>query len=208
MLKFIVGLTAASLTTIALVPQALKTWKTKSTDDLSPFMYLLFCIGIAGWFTYGIFLKDFIMIVANLVSLGLAISIMYFILNQKFKRKISHIAIWANNIEDLKDFYCTNLNGKSSEKYENQQKDYCSYFISFTSGPRLEIMGSISGMKTLTSPKPHIAISIGNKKNINKLTKQLEKDGIKIISQPQKTGNGYYKSVIADPEGNIIELTI
>ena len=209
MFKILVGFTAATLTTVAFIPQAYKTWKTKSTDDLSPFMFLLFCIGIAGWFAYGIFLKDAIMIVANLVSLGLAMSIMYFILSQKFKRRIVHISIWANNIEILKDFYCSKLNGKSSERYENLQKDYCSYFITFTSGPKLELMSSISGLKTVhANPKPHFAISLGNKKAVNKLSQELEKEGVEIISKPRKTGDGYYESIIADPEGNLIELTI
>lgn len=209
MFKIIIGLIAAGFTTVAFVPQALKTWKSKSTDDLSPFMFILFCVGITGWFIYGIILKDIFMIVANLISVSLAISIMYYIIAQKYKRKISHISIWVNDIENCKNFYCKNLNGTPSDIYKNNKKDFCSYFISFTSGPRLELMSSISGQKIIQStPKPHFSLSVGSKKEVNRLTGQLSENGISIIDKPRKTGDGYYESVICDPEGNLIELTV
>ena len=52
----------------------------------------------------------------------------------------------------------------------------------------------------------HVAFSVGGKNRVDELTKQLEKDGYKIISQPRITGDGYYESCINDPENNQIEI--
>lgn len=209
MFKLSVGIFAASLTTIAFLPQAIKTWRTKSTDDLSPLLFILFCIGVIGWFTYGVLLKDIIMIIGNTITIMLAGSILYFIIRQKYTRKISHVALWVSDIEKSRNFYVDNLNGKSNEIYKNPKNDFCSYFISFTSGPHLEIMSSISGTKQIdVKTKPHFAISVGSKKAVKKLTQELEDKNIAIVSQPRKTGDGYYESVIEDPDGNLIELTI
>ena len=54
----IVGLVAAALTTAAFVPQVYKTWKTKSADELSLTMYLVFFTGIMLWLAYGILLNS------------------------------------------------------------------------------------------------------------------------------------------------------
>jgi lactoylglutathione lyase len=52
----------------------------------------------------------------------------------------------------------------------------------------------------------HIAFTVGNKNNVDELTKKLKNDGYKIISMPRITGDGYYESCILDPENNQIEI--
>ena len=54
----------------------------------------------------------------------------------------------------------------------------------------------------------HIAISVGNRDKVDKLTEMFRSEGISIIGEPRTIGDGYYESVIADPEGNLIEITI
>ncbi|HKL16640.1 MAG TPA: SemiSWEET transporter, partial [Balneolaceae bacterium] len=54
----IIGLAAGFCTTLAFLPQALKTWRSKSAKDLSLGMYLIFCTGVALWLTYGILISD------------------------------------------------------------------------------------------------------------------------------------------------------
>jgi MtN3 and saliva related transmembrane protein len=61
----ILGLTAALFTTVSLFPQLVKVWKTKSTKDISTVMFSLFCGGVLLWFIYGLFVKDFPIIIAN-----------------------------------------------------------------------------------------------------------------------------------------------
>ena len=54
--------------------------------------------------------------------------------------KLEHVAIWTQNLEQLKDFYVTYFGGLPNDKYNNPQKQFSSYFIRFKSGARLELM--------------------------------------------------------------------
>ena len=54
----------------------------------------------------------------------------------------------------------------------------------------------------------HLAFSVGSKEKVDQLTQQMSNDGITIAGQPRTTGDGYYESVVLDPEGNRIEITI
>ncbi len=78
MSTFILGLVAASLTTIAYVPQVVKTWKSKSSKDLSLKMLLTFCVGVTLWLIYGVLEKDTPIIVANSLTLLLACILLFF----------------------------------------------------------------------------------------------------------------------------------
>ena len=49
--------------------------------------------------------------------------------------QLTHIALWTNHLERLRDFYVKYFNGKSNEKYVNPKKGFASYFVSFESGP-------------------------------------------------------------------------
>ena len=64
----ILGLVAATCTTVAFIPQALQTIKTKNTKDLSLPTYVLLMIGIVLWLTYGCLVQDLPIIVANAVT--------------------------------------------------------------------------------------------------------------------------------------------
>jgi len=54
----------------------------------------------------------------------------------------------------------------------------------------------------------HIAISVGSKKRVIELTHRLEADGYEVIGKPRTTGDGYFESVVFDPERNRIEITV
>ena len=54
----------------------------------------------------------------------------------------------------------------------------------------------------------HLSFTVGSKEKVNRLTQQMCCDGIQVVGQPRTTGDGYYESVILDPEGNRIEITI
>lgn len=71
------GSAAGTLTTIAFVPQVLKTWKTKSTKDISTGMFLIFSLGVVLWLIYGISLQAWPIIIANSITLVLASSILW-----------------------------------------------------------------------------------------------------------------------------------
>ncbi|MGY0504074.1 SemiSWEET transporter [Luteimonas sp. e5] len=67
-----IGYLAATLTTLAFVPQALKTIRSRDTSGISLGMYVVFLLGIACWFGYGLVLGSWPMILANLVTFALA----------------------------------------------------------------------------------------------------------------------------------------
>jgi MtN3 and saliva related transmembrane protein len=79
----IIGLLAGSLTTIAFLPQVIKTWKTKSTKDISLGMFLTFCTGVLLWIIYGSLVKDIPVVIANVATLSLASTILWFKLKYK-----------------------------------------------------------------------------------------------------------------------------
>jgi MtN3 and saliva related transmembrane protein len=67
-----IGLLAAVLTTVAFVPQAVKTWRTRSTGDISLGMFGILVAGIATWLVYGALIRDVPLVLANAVTLALA----------------------------------------------------------------------------------------------------------------------------------------
>lgn len=79
----IVGLAAGMLTTIAFLPQVVKTWKSRSAKDLSLGMFSLFCLGVALWLAYGILVWDIPVIAANMLTLMLASTLLFFKLRFK-----------------------------------------------------------------------------------------------------------------------------
>jgi len=128
--------------------------------------------------------------------------------------KIEHLAIWVKDLELLRGFYEKYFEMSAGEKYHNPKKQFTSYFLSFkNSSVRIELMQR-SGVLELSNKKDeyfgfaHFAISVGSKEAVDSLTERLRADEITIQSEPRTTGDGYYESVILDPEGNTIEITI
>ena len=79
----IIGLAAAAITTISLLPQLMKVWKTKSTKDISMETFLLFCGGVLLWFIYGLLLNDLPMIIANSLGFVQGLIILFFKIKYK-----------------------------------------------------------------------------------------------------------------------------
>ena len=127
--------------------------------------------------------------------------------------KIEHLAIWVTDLEAVKNFYRKYFRAEAGEKYINPVKKFESYFLVFDEGTRLELMHmpeipprdtQYREMLGLT----HIAMSVGSKEKVDTLTELLRHDGFKIIGEPRTTGDGYYESIVLDPEGNRVEITI
>lgn len=79
----LLGLGAATCTTISVLPQAIKTIKTKHTKDLSLSMYTILTIGVFLWFLYGIFIKDLPVILANAITFIFTATILILIIKYK-----------------------------------------------------------------------------------------------------------------------------
>ncbi len=81
----IVGIIAAICTTSGFIPQIVRGMRTKRLDDVSPVMYTLLILGLALWLSYGVYLEDMIIIVANAV--GLVFSLFIVCLRYKYMRQ-------------------------------------------------------------------------------------------------------------------------
>ena len=128
--------------------------------------------------------------------------------------KIEHLAIWVKDLEAMRNFYETYFNGQAGELYHNPKKAFHSYFLSFPAGDcRLEWMNmpSVPDSKNDVMQQftgfIHFAISVGDPDTVNELTERLRADNFQIIGEPRWTVDGYYESVVLDPEGNRVEIT-
>lgn len=128
--------------------------------------------------------------------------------------KIEHVALWAKDIDKLKSFYEKYFNVQSSCIYTNPKTRFSSCFLSFDSGARLEIMNMQSIQDKNGNPYDqfigyvHIAVSVGSEEKVDALTAKLLEDGFEVLDGPRRTGDGYYESVVLDPEQNRIEITV
>ena len=126
--------------------------------------------------------------------------------------KIEHVAMYANDLEAMRDFFVRYFDAVSNEGYYNVRTVFRSYFLSFSDGARLEIMNHpymSDDDKALTrTGYIHLAFSVGSQENVDELTKRLKADGYEVVSGPRTTGDGYYESCILGPEGNQIEITV
>ena len=128
--------------------------------------------------------------------------------------KIEHVAMWVKDLEKMKTFYETYFSADAGEKYHNERAHFTSYFLSFRDGCRLElmhkseIMDNHDALHIEFTGYVHLAFSLGSSDFVEELTEKLRDDGYEVVREPRTTGDGYYESVILDPEGNKIELTI
>ncbi|WP_405325099.1 VOC family protein [Fibrobacter sp.] len=139
--------------------------------------------------------------------------------------KIEHIAIWVKDIDKVCEFYRKYFGGVVQPLYHNPTKQFTSRFVTFDDGARLEIMhrpdicvernvgiDKIVSHETLSDTQhlgfTHLSFSVGSKEEVDRLTQQMYSEGIPVVGQPRTTGDGYYESVVLDPEGNRIEITV
>ena len=126
---------------------------------------------------------------------------------------LEHIAIWTYQLEKLRDFYQTYFGGMANEKYTNPGNGFSSYFLRFEAGSRLELMQ----MPDIPDPPRdlenqftgfiHMAFETDSEAGVDNLTERLRADGYRVLGEPRHTGDGYYESVILDPDENRVEIT-
>ncbi|WP_124058794.1 VOC family protein [Vaginisenegalia massiliensis] len=124
--------------------------------------------------------------------------------------KIDHIGLWVRQLDVMKEFYCHYFMAQANTLYHNPKKSFKSYFLSFEDGTRLELMHKpqLADSPVNQYGYAHLAFNLGSKEAVDQLTQQLKADGYTHLDGPRTTGDGYYEAVVADPEGNLIELTI
>ena len=122
--------------------------------------------------------------------------------------------MWTRDVERLAAFYAKYFGATVGPKYTNSAKGFESRFLSFGSAPRLELMQSSALQPVEHAPGmqcmglTHFALSVGSREQVDELTGALKADGFTVVDGPRQTGDGYYESVVLDPDGNRIEVTV
>ena len=127
---------------------------------------------------------------------------------------LEHVAIWTSNLEVLKEYYIKYFGARPNNKYFNNTNQFQSYFLTFRSGARLEIMskpGSPQNQNDTVIKQHegiiHLAFGVNTKEEVDSKAKELERDGFRILRGPRTTGDGYYEFETVDPDGNRLEVT-
>ena len=127
---------------------------------------------------------------------------------------IEHLAIWTRDLERLKAFYVDYFEACPGPGYLNPIHQFASCFLTFGSGARLELMQMPGIPESRNDPRAqftgfiHMAVAVGSRSAVEALTARLEREGYPVLDGPRDTGDGYYESVVLDPDGNRIEITV
>jgi lactoylglutathione lyase len=127
---------------------------------------------------------------------------------------LEHVAIWTADLEVLKAYYERYFGGKASDKYSNKSTGFQSYFISFTSGARLELMcqpGIPVNQNDVVNRQHlgiiHLAFGVATMEEVDEKARQLSEAGFPVLRGPRRTGDGYYEFETLDPDNNRLEVT-
>ncbi|AAU37204.1 VOC family protein [[Mannheimia] succiniciproducens] len=124
--------------------------------------------------------------------------------------KLEHVAIYVQDLEKAKAFFMKYFNAQPNEKYHNPRTNLMTYFLTFSGGARLEIMTRPEIIELdkniFRTGLIHLSMQVGGEEKVRELTERLRTDGYQVISEPRKTGDGYYESCVLDGEGNQIEI--
>lgn len=127
--------------------------------------------------------------------------------------RIEHVALWVRDLDGLCAFYARHFGAQVGPAYENAANGFRSRFLSFADGARLEVMTTTQLSPVAIAPGAqrmgltHLALSLGSEQAVDALTADLQAEGVPVLDGPRRTGDGYYESVVLDPEGNRIEIT-
>ena len=126
--------------------------------------------------------------------------------------QVAHIALWTNNLEQAAAFWQEHFNATVGEAYHSKRREgFISHFVTLAHGPALELM-TLPGLVDKPPREDnrtgwaHIAISLGSVEAVDKMVAALEPTGA-LVHAARWTGDGFYEAVIADRDGNLIEIT-
>ncbi len=126
---------------------------------------------------------------------------------------IDHVALWTDDLERLKDFYIKYFGATANEKYYNIKTNFESYFLTFGSLTKLEIMtrpgvpeNKNDTIKAQHKGIIHLAFGVDKQDDVDEKARQLLADGFRILRGPRISGDGYYEFETVDPDNNRLEV--
>lgn len=125
--------------------------------------------------------------------------------------RLEHAAVYVRDLEGARTFFEEFFGAVSGPVYHNSVTGFRSYFLAFGTGARLELMtrpGLSDGPAVPAVGWAHLALSVGSRAAVDRLTRRLAEAGYPVLSGPRVTGDGYYESCVAGPEGICLELTV
>jgi len=125
---------------------------------------------------------------------------------------LEHVALWTDDVERCVRFYADYFGARAGNLYRNPAKGFESRFLAFEGGARLEVMKTTRLAQVRPEPGAerfgltHLALAVGGEARVDELTRRLRDDGFPVLAGPRRTGDGYYESVVLDPDGNRVEI--
>jgi lactoylglutathione lyase len=126
--------------------------------------------------------------------------------------RIEHVALWTDDIDRLAEFYVRHFDARPGRKYVNAANRFESRFLSFASGARLELMRTTAFDPACHVPGAermgltHLALAVGSDADVDACAQRMQDAGIQVLDGPRRTGDGYYETVVLDPDGNRVEI--
>ncbi len=124
---------------------------------------------------------------------------------------IEHAGLWTGDLQRLIAFYVEYFEAAAGPRYFNPRRQFESCFLSLAQGARLELMSVPELTGRAEDPRvglAHLAFATGSESQVDALTARLRSDGYQVLDGPRRTGDGYYESVVLDPDGNRVEITV
>src|SRR5918992_966056 len=115
--------------------------------------------------------------------------------------RLEHVAVWTADLERLRAFYERYFDAQAGEQDRSATRQgFASYFLTFPGGgSRLELMTAPRLVATTGAAAigyAHIALAVDSRADVQALTERLRRDGVRVVSEPRETGDGYFESVV------------
>ena len=125
--------------------------------------------------------------------------------------RVEHVAVYVEDLEGAVRFFREYFGAEANDEYHNPRTGLRTHFLTLPGGQaRIELMTrpdmSLQPKDPLRCGLAHLALQLGSREAVERLTARMAADGYEVLSGPRVTGDGYYESQVLGFEGNVFEL--
>jgi lactoylglutathione lyase len=125
--------------------------------------------------------------------------------------RVEHVAVWTRDLDRSRAFYERWFAARAGDRYESRrQHGFASHFVALPGGgARLELMQLPALADAAPAPAvgwAHVAIAVGTRADVEALAARMRDAGVRVLSGPRETGDGYFEAAVEDPDGNVVEV--